>query len=139
MQNKADNLTDGTLSDVIRKSEDHPSIMKIRENINKNFTFSFSLVTSDEIEKEINQLNISKSQSHKDIFTKIIKDNRDIFSNLITYNCNSGIYNTRFHTFLKKVGFKSVSVPKNNLRTNKKNYRPVSVIPVISKVYERLI
>lgn len=36
IENRADNLTDGTLSDMIRKFEDHPSIMKIGENINKN-------------------------------------------------------------------------------------------------------
>ena len=65
-------MTDGTLSDMIRKFEDHPSIMKIGENINKNSK--------------------PKSPSHKDISTKIIEDNRDIFSNLITDNFNSGIY-----------------------------------------------
>lgn len=66
-------MTDGTLSDMIRKFEDHPSIMKIGENINKNSK--------------------PKSQFHKDISTKIIEDNRDIFWNLITDNFNSGIYN----------------------------------------------
>ena len=102
-------MTDGTLSDMIRKFEDHPSIMKIGENINKNSK--------------------PKSQSHKDISTKIIEDNRDIFSNLITDNFNSGIY--------KKVEFKTVF--KNNSRTNKNNYGPVSVLPAISKLYDRLI
>ena len=34
--------------------------MKIEENINANFKFYFSLVTKDEIEKEINLFNTLK-------------------------------------------------------------------------------
>ena len=49
--------------------------MKIEENINKNFKFSFSLATRDEVEKEINLLNTLKSQPFNDIRTKIVKDN----------------------------------------------------------------
>ena len=47
-------MTDGTLTDIIRKFENYPSKMKIKENINKNNKSPFSLVTSEEVEKEIN-------------------------------------------------------------------------------------
>ena len=55
----------------------------MEENINKNVQFSFSLVTGDKVEKEINLHDISESQSHYDTPTKIIKDNWDIFSTLL--------------------------------------------------------
>ena len=88
LQNKPGNLTDGTLSDIIMKFENHPSIMVIKDNINKNFKFPFSTVACDEVGKDINQPNISKSQLHNDIPTKINKDNSDIFSNFVTHNFN---------------------------------------------------
>ena len=76
-------MTDDTLSDIIRNFENHPSILKMEENINKNVQFSFSLVTGDKVGKEINLHDISESQSHYDTPTKIIKDNWDIFSTLL--------------------------------------------------------
>ena len=57
LQNKPGNLTDGTLSDIIMKFENHPSIMVIKDNINKNFKFPFSMVACDEVGKDINQPN----------------------------------------------------------------------------------
>ena len=48
-------MTENNLSDI-RNFENHPSIMKIEENINKNLKFSFSLVTREEVEKEIKLL-----------------------------------------------------------------------------------
>ena len=44
---------------------------------------------------------------------------------------------SRFPTALKSTKVKPIF--KNNSRTNKTNYRPVSLLPVVSKVYERLI
>ena len=58
--------------------------MKIEKNANKNFKFSLSLVTRDEIEKEIKLLDTSKSQPFNDNPTIIYKDNHDIFSNFTT-------------------------------------------------------
>ena len=85
MENKVDKLIDDTLSDIIRTFKNHSSIMHIKENINKNFKFSVILVTRDEVIKETNQLNLSKPQPYNDIPTKVIKVNRDIFSNFITH------------------------------------------------------
>ena len=41
--------------------------------------------------------------------------------------------------FLKCVGFKSVPVYKTDDKQNVKNYRPVSLLPIFGKVFERLI
>ena len=49
--------------------------MKIKENMNEDFKLSFSLFTRDAAEKEIKLIDISKSQPHKNIPTKIMKDN----------------------------------------------------------------
>ena len=66
-------MIDSTLSDIIKKFENYPSIMKIEEHINKNFKWSFSSITRDEVEKEINLIDISKSQPNNGIYIKAIK------------------------------------------------------------------
>ena len=66
-------MIDSTLNDIIKKFENYPSIMKIEENINKNFKWSFSSITRDEVEKEINLIDISKSQPNNGIYIKAIK------------------------------------------------------------------
>ena len=53
-------MTDDDLSDNIRNFENHPSIIKKEENVNKNSKFSFSLFTIDQVEKEIKLLDTSK-------------------------------------------------------------------------------
>ena len=78
---------------------------------------------------------LSKSQPFNDIPTKIVKDNQDISSNFITRTFNSGIPTVCHHP--KNAEVKPLF--KNSSRTNKTNYRPVSLLSVISKVYERLI
>ena len=71
------------------------------------------------------------------ISSKIVKDKQDIFSNFITRGFNSGISTSRFPNTLKNPEVKHVF--QNNSKTNKTNYRPASLSPVISKVCERLI
>lgn len=64
---------DYDLSNNIGNFKNHPSIMKIEENINKSFKLFFTIVTRDEVEKEINLIDISKSQPNNGIYIKAIK------------------------------------------------------------------
>ena len=102
-----------------------------------NFKFSFSSVTRDEDETENKLLDASKSRPFIDILTKIVKYNQDISPNFITRSFNSETSTSRFPTTIKNA--KVEAVFKNNSRTNKTIYnRPVSLLPVICKAYERL-
>ena len=53
------------------------------------------------------------------------------------HNSKKGISTARFSDFLKSEEVKLVF--KKNSRIDKVNYRPVSILPVISKIFERLI
>ena len=53
------------------------------------------------------------------------------------HNFNEGISTARFLDILKNAEVKPVFKKKS--RTDKENYRPVSILPVISKIFERLI
>ena len=57
--------------------------MKIEKNITKTLKKFFSSVIRDEVETKITLLVTSKSQPFNNIPTKIVKDNREIFSTLL--------------------------------------------------------
>ena len=82
-------------------------------------------------------MDISKASQLLDIPTKIIKQNADIFSEFFFVNINHSISNSTFPEQLKWADVKPVF--KKNSRTDKENYRPVSILPNISKIYERCL
>ena len=82
-------------------------------------------------------LDTSKLTDAEDIPFKIIKDNADIFSNFILKNFNKSIIEGKFPDQLKKADVSPVF--KNGNHNDKTNYRPVSILPLFSKIYERLI
>ena len=74
---------------IIMKYRSHPSILKIKDNVIISNIFEFKNVTSDEIEKEIKQLNPKKACVENDIPTKVLVSINDIVSLHL-----SNIYNT---------------------------------------------
>ena len=68
---------------------------------------------------------------------KIIQDNADIFSNFILQNFNKCIIDGKFPDQLKKADVSPVFKKGNH--NNKINYQPLSILPSLSKIYERLI
>ena len=61
----------------------HPSILAIKRRIRSGPVFTFNHITKEDVIKEINNLVASKAPQEDDIPTKIIKENPDIFSNLL--------------------------------------------------------
>ena len=112
--------------------------MKINSIISADQTFSFQHVSREEILKEIVNLDNKKASHDDDIPTKIIKANSDIISEIIYNNFNSNVIdNCIFPDHLKTANVTPIF--KKDSRTDKKNYRPVSILPNLSKIYERLI
>ena len=102
-----------------------------------NNVFSFWEVTYEEILNAINSLDTSKSTQSEDIPFKIIKDNADRFPNFIFKNFNKCIIDGKFPDQLKKADVSPV-FKKGNYH-DKTNYRLVSILPLLSKIYEHLI
>ena len=69
--------------------------------------------------------------------TKIIKNNFDIFSKYFRANLNNTIETSTFPEQLKYTDVKPVF--KKDSRTDKKNYKPISTLPNLSKIYERCL
>ena len=68
---------------------------------------------------------------------KIIKDNIDIFSEFILHNFNNSLFDATFPSELKKADVTPIFKKKD--RNNVENYRPVSILPNFSKIYERCL
>ena len=128
-------LSNKSVTDIIKKFQNHPSIIKIKENYRGHF--SFSVVKVEGLDWKIASLDASKDTQQNVIPVKVIKGNCNIFSEFIMRNCNEVISTARFLDILKSAEVKPVF--KKNSRIDKENYRPVSILSVICKIFERLI
>ena len=98
---------------------------------------SFKNVQKEEILKELNNLNINKATQNTDIPTKIIKENSDILGDFIFSNLNCFFNTSSYLSLLKRADI--TPVHKKDSKSEKNNYRPISILPNISKVYERIM
>ena len=117
--------------------EHHPSIKAIKQNMKTLPSFSFRDVTNTEVERVIKSLNSGKACQENDIPIKIIKLNKDIFSDVISYLFNLSLKQCTFPDPLKLAHVTPIFKKGDKNVIN--NYRPVSILPNISKVFEKLL
>ena len=123
--------SDSILS-VLNAFKNHPNIKNIKSK-KLNSTFSFENTYTDAVMKVINNLNVAKTCQVNDIPTKVIKINKDIFAYFIPDHFNYCIANGEFPDEVKHADV--IPVHKKNEKCNKTNYRPVSILTNISKIY----
>ena len=109
--------------------EKHPSILNIKKR-KLDSVFSFKKITQEEVLKVIQDFKAKKSCLTSDTPTKIIKLNSDIFSNLI---------NKQLNYCIDKGKYPNDQIYKKNNKCKKENYRPVSILSNLSKIYEKLM
>ena len=80
--------------------------------------------------KTINNLDTSKATQQGDIPTKIIKDN-------ISASFNNAVNKGVFPNELKQAHIKPIY--KKESRNEKENYTPISILPNLSKIFERCV
>ena len=88
-------------------------------------------------QQEINNLNIRKISQKTDIPVIIIKENIDIVSYFLYHNFNDSLSCSTFPTCIKYA--EVTPIHKKDDKTDKENYRPISILFNLSKVYERLM
>ena len=123
---------------AVKKYKCHPSVMLIKSKIKKQTElFDFLEATSLDVEREIKQLNPKKANTYKNIPTKILKQSSEICTDALTDLFNKIVREEEFPAKLKLADV--TPIYKKDDPTNSKNYRPVSVLPVTSKIFERLL
>ena len=124
------------VNNAIKNHENHSSVKKIHETITVTSNFHFSGIDKAEVEKLIVNLNSPKVGTFKNIPTKCLKVTPDICSPFHAAIWNQElILNKKFPQKLKLVDI--TPVYKKEDSTKVKSYRPVSVLPTVSKIFEQ--
>ena len=101
----------------------------------KDLNFSFEFVNKPKISKEMNKLDDQKACQEHDVPVKLIKLNKDLFSHFICHNFNNSLFSSNFPSNLKAADI--LPTHKKNGKSDIENYRPISILPTLSKTYER--
>lgn len=116
----------------------HPSVMKISENIPKDTpNFSFKEVTTEDVHKIVSKFDTKKATGVDGISTKLLKFCLDPICRPLSRLINTTIVQSKFPPRLKAAQVLPLFKKKDPL--NKENFRPVSILPIISKTFERIM
>ena len=121
-----------TLAKKIPKAK-KPFSFYLKNNITNSFFLNF--VTEAEIEKIVNNLSCSKSSGPYSIPTHILKDNINILKKPLAKLINMSFQQGMFPESLKSA--KVTPIYKKDDPQISSNYRPISVLSVFSKIYEK--
>ena len=129
------------IEDVFLTHESHESVQYIRQYmIDKNGSnniFAFSHVTMNDVLKELRLINIRKTTGCNLIPGKLIKEVADFLCKPMQSLINKCIDTCTFPNALKLADV--VPILKKNDMLNKMNYRPISILSCISKIFEKLL
>ena len=106
--------------------------MIFQEGYAKN-SFSFDFISESSIHSIISNIDSSKAYQNNNIPPQILKDNVDICT--VSSDINKCIYNGIFPNNLKHADITPTF--KKSERLYKTNYRSISILPTLSKVYEK--
>ena len=133
---KEDIAEDEDLYSIFKMYADHSSIKLIRENNSDVSPFTFGDTSYQHIHRLLKNMDTSKSTGYDAIPAKLLKLAADELSPPLTALINRSITASHFPAPLKKAEVSPLYKAKDNLERN--NYRPVSILSGISKVFERV-
>ena len=121
---------------IILKYSNHPSIKLINNNVSKG-NFSFNEVHVSEVKKLLEEIDGEKATMSSSIPPKVLKESIDICCEPLVYIINKGIVDTCFDGGLKIADL--TPIYKADETTNKRNYRNISLLPAVSKIFENIM
>ena len=127
------NLVDNAIKMFI----DHPSILRINTSKKDWQTFCFQHTTEISAQNLINNLDTSKSYQKHNIPPKILNVNSDICTRFLCTDINQCIDKGIFKGNLKHADI--TPIYKKGDRLEKLNYRPIRILPTLSKIYEKVL
>ena len=125
------------LRDSIPGTDSDPHF-KLRESMkDRDCSLTFKAVHPNEVKSVINKLKNSKSTGVDDVDTGIIKLIASDILPGITHIINLSITESEFPTIWKLA--KVIPLLKKGDTMTPKNYRPVALLPIVSKILERVV
>ena len=104
---------------------------------NKKDNFNLNLTTEIKVLKVLQFTDISKAAGIDKISGRFLKDGSNILAKHLAKICNISISSGLFPSDCKIAKLKPLY--KKGSKTNPENFRPISLLPLISKVIERIV
>ena len=99
--------------------------------------FSLTKTSNDILLKLIQSLPLNKASGLDGISAKLLKEAGPIVSASLTYIINRSLTTGIFPNDWKVA--RVTPIYKDDIKTNRNNYRPISVLPIVSKLIERIV
>ena len=118
--------------------ENHPSIKAIHEKNSATdapLCFYFEHINQAQVEKALLDVNVRKSCGHDMLSPRLVKESASVIAKPITNILNTSIEQGCYPNAWK-MGQVTPLFKKND-ESNKANYRPVTVLPVLTSIYEK--
>ena len=125
-----ENISKPTLNAIVKYCK-HPSIATINQAFRSKY-FDFSFIEKKDIFDQIMKLKHKKATQDPDISVKVFKENGEIFAEYLYIFFNEGKF-----PLLKQAIITPVF--KKGSRNQKETYGPVSIFPIISKIFEKIL
>lgn len=100
-------------------------------------TFLFSPITSADVHKHLSELDITKATGPDDIPSRLLKLSAPVISDSLAFLFNFSLISGKFPAEWKIA--KVSAIFKKGSKLDIGNYRPISVLPILSKVLEKLV
>ena len=121
------------IDNIFKRYKNHPNLKNIKAKFDSFRSFSFQPVFMEEIKTVIRDM-----KNNKSVGSEIpIQISKEFTFEILTNSINKSIETGCFPDILKEANTTPIFLKNDPL--DKSNYRPVSNLPLISKVYERLI
>ena len=102
-----------------------------------NTRFKFTFVSEDSVLKILKNMDENKAAGLDNLSGKFLKDGATILAKPLSQICNLSIKYSTFPNDCKIAKLKPLF--KRGSKTDPKNYRPISLLPLISKIIEKII
>ena len=116
---------------ALKKFESHPSILIIKDKVSAS-PFTFNTVTLEDVQSEIRNLNTNKASTVSSIPIRNFRENFDICGPTLYPIVNNAILDCMFPDKLKLADISPLY--KKDDKTDKKNYRPISITSRIQNI-----
>ena len=113
------------------------SVSEYYKNFNLTNKFQFSHISTQTVHDILKNLDITKSAGIDNVSATFLKDGAEILASPIAQLCNLSVSTSSFPDSCKTA--KLFPLYKKGCKTDPKNYRPISLLPIISKVIEKVI
>ena len=99
--------------------------------------FKFNIVSEETVVKYLQDLDEKKAAGLDNLSSKFLKDGATALAKPISQSCNLSIKYSIFASDCKIAKLKPLF--QKSLKTDPKNYRPISLLPLLSKIIEKVV